>query len=298
MNSTSSTSTGDPAVVTVERRSPTAVFSLLGDDIRIDILEALSGTPGEAVPFADLRRRVGIRDSGQFNYHLGRLRGSFVRRTDEGYRLTYAGRRIVGAMHAGTYTSNATLSELSVEGGCPVCGGQVVASYAEETALVACADCGEWRNEFPFPPGSLDQYAPAELPSAFGRWGRHAIRGLVEGFCGTCAGRMDGRLVVDDPNEPATVAYECGRCGSGARASVSVPALFHPAVQGFLYEQGIDASRQPLWRLEDVVRPDVTVESTEPSRATVRFAGETESLAVTLGPDGQVQGVERLRDDG
>jgi DNA-directed RNA polymerase subunit RPC12/RpoP len=309
----------------VERRSPTAVFSLLGDETRVGILEALGETPNDAVPFAVLRERVGVPDSGQFNYHLGRLRGPFVRRTDEGYRLTYAGRQVVGAMHAGTYTASATIDRIPVEGDCLLCGGDVVAAYADETAVVECADCGEWRNELPFPPGSLDQFERADLPLAFDRWMRHVFRGIVDGFCVTCAGRTEGRLAIDDgdagdgddtgdsdevgagdrngdrdgdgegsDSSPSTyVEYTCGRCGTAARASTPLPALFHPAVQGFFYERGIDLDRRPTWQLREVLVPDVTLDGRDPLRATVRFAGEAESLAVVVEADARVGGVER-----
>ncbi|WP_449404315.1 DUF7347 domain-containing protein [Halalkalicoccus subterraneus] len=45
--------------------------------------------------FADLRRRVGVEDSGRFRYHLKQLRGDFVEKANDGYRLTYAGEACV-----------------------------------------------------------------------------------------------------------------------------------------------------------------------------------------------------------
>lgn len=284
--------------LTVERRSPQEVFALLGDDTRVEILEVLGETPDETVPFGELRRRVGIRDSGQFNYHLGKLRGSFVRRTDDGYELTHAGRQVVGAIHAGTYTANATVDPIPAAADCPMCNGRVVASYAEEAARVSCESCGEWRNEFSFPPGTLDQFPLEELPGAFDRWMKQVIRGVVEGFCYTCAGRMRGSLVVEDPDEefadmPAYVEYECERCGSAAKTSAPLPAHFHPAVQGFLYENGIDTTQEPTWSLDDLVDPDVTLESADPPRLRIRFEGDEESIDVIMEGDANICGVER-----
>ena len=71
-------------------------LALLSDERRVAIvreLAAAGAVPGSPVTisFSELLERVGIRDSGQFNYHLGRLRGRFVDRTDEGYRLTPTG---------------------------------------------------------------------------------------------------------------------------------------------------------------------------------------------------------------
>jgi len=58
---------------------------------------------------SELRKRVGVRDSGRFRYHLEKLRGPFVEQADDGsYRLTYAGSEVVTAIVAGTYTADAT----------------------------------------------------------------------------------------------------------------------------------------------------------------------------------------------
>jgi hypothetical protein len=73
-----------------------------------------------------------------------------------------------------------------------MCDGSVVASYADGTARMSCESCAEWRNEFSFPPRTLDQLPRQELPSAFDRWMRHVVRGVVDGFCYTCSGRMWG----------------------------------------------------------------------------------------------------------
>jgi ribosomal protein S27AE len=284
--------------ITVERRSPEAAFALLGDETRVGILQALGETPDEPVPFAELQGRVGMRDSGGFNYHLGKLRGSFVRRTDEGYELTYAGRQVVGAIYAGTYTANATVEAIPVEGECPVCGGGLVAGYAEETARMNCTECEEWHNEFGFPPGSLDQFSREELPVAFDRWMQHVFGGIVAGFCYTCAGRMEGRLVRDEGDErvagmPAHAEFACGRCGSTARASGAMAAMFHPGVRGFLFEHGFDPSTEPSWALGDASLPDVSLRSTDPLRLTVRFEAGSESVTAVVEADTSVGAVER-----
>ncbi|MFC7229605.1 hypothetical protein N0B31_19560 [Salinirubellus salinus] len=284
--------------VAVERRSPEAVFALLGDDIRVGIVRALGETPDEAVPFAELHRRVGVRDSGQFNYHLGKLRDVFVRRTDAGYELTHAGRQVVGAMYAGTFTADATVENVPIDDPCPLCGGGLVAEYADEVGRIRCSACDAFRNEFAFPPGSLDQFEPDALPGAFDRWMRHVLDGVVAGFCHLCAGRMDGRLVVDPPEEqiaslPAHVEYECARCGSVARVGPHGPATFHPAVQGFLYERGHDVRTDPSWRHDALGLPETTLRSTDPPEVAVTFGDERSSLTAVLGPDATVRSLER-----
>jgi DNA-binding transcriptional ArsR family regulator len=66
-------------------------FGLLSDETRVQILVALAAASERALSFSDLRARVGVADSGQFNYHLDRLCGRLVARTGDGYALTETG---------------------------------------------------------------------------------------------------------------------------------------------------------------------------------------------------------------
>lgn len=80
-----------------------SLFELLSDETRLRIVSALAGYahahPDEpAIAFAALRQRVGIRDSGRFNYHLRKLDGVLVERTEDGYLLTDVGRRLVAVV--------------------------------------------------------------------------------------------------------------------------------------------------------------------------------------------------------
>jgi|AntRauTorcE11897_2_1112592.scaffolds.fasta_scaffold01574_11 DNA-binding transcriptional ArsR family regulator len=292
---------GVPGTVTVERRSPEEAFALLGDDTRIGILRALGEVPDGAMSFSALRERVGTEDSGRFNYHLRKLQGTFVRKTDAGYELTYAGRQIVGAMYAGTYTANATIESTPVEGECPMCGGGLQYEYAEETVRMTCTDCEEWYNEFSFPPGGLDQFTPAELPLAFDRWMHHSVSGIIEGFCHTCAGRMHGEVVLDDDpdaSRPAHVEYQCDRCGSTARTAGATPVHYHPAVEGFLFEHGIDPTEMPSWQVWNrIPRPDVEVVSRDPPTLAVTLAYEGERVVATVEADASVTDVRREQVD-
>jgi len=80
-----------------------ALFDLLSDETRLRIVSALAAH-AHAVPddpslgFAALRQRVGARDSGRFNYHLRKLDGTLVERTQGGYALSRAGRHVVSVV--------------------------------------------------------------------------------------------------------------------------------------------------------------------------------------------------------
>jgi predicted transcriptional regulator len=73
---------------------PETAYALLASEPRVGIVRAL-GESDEPRSFTALKERVGIRDSGRFNYHLQRLVGTFVERTECGYVLTDDGERVV-----------------------------------------------------------------------------------------------------------------------------------------------------------------------------------------------------------
>jgi len=113
----------DPAPTEPEavREEGLAALDALANEHRIRILRALAEAD-EALPFSELRRRVGLRDTGQFNYHLTELLGRFVRETESGYTLGHAGERVVIAAADVPPSAATTLSETAEAEECPVCG--------------------------------------------------------------------------------------------------------------------------------------------------------------------------------
>jgi hypothetical protein len=297
--------TGDTAETpTVERSPPEDIFALLSDDIRVEILGQLGKSPQTSLAFSDLHGRVGDIDSGQFNYHLKRLDGALVRRTDDGYALTHAGRQVVGAIYAGTYTADATVEPVSTGIECPVCETDIVAEYHDETARITC-ECGE-PVEYFFPPGAVDEFDPEELPAAFYRWRYLDFQCTLAGFCPLCSGRIDGELVLDgeadratslpaeSPVDTAHFEFECRRCGATRRPLATSPAMAHPGVSGFLADHGIDVRTTPIWQIRDAVDREVALQSVDPPRIEVRFTYEDETVVAVVTGDASVDSVERV----
>ena len=278
----------------VDRRSPEQAFALLDNEIRLAILRTLSDA-GEALSFSELRERVGERDSGKFNYHLGKLTDHFVRRTDSGYEPTIAGQQVVGALLAGTYTADMSLDPIEIDSECPSCGeSPLIAEYADEHVKIRCSDCESWRNQFTFPPGTVEQFDREELPSAFDRWLRTVFQRIVAGFCANCSGRMASRLFLDDDrSEPARVEFTCERCGDAATASPEIALFYHPAAVGFYHDHGIDVTGTPSW--EVAARQDVSIDlvSEDPMTARITVTIDDEVLEATIDERAQVAAIER-----
>ena len=141
--------------------SPDDAFAILGNDTRLSILRALweeyepfSDPSDVGLSFAELQQRVGPVDSGNFNYHLGRLAGHFVRHTDSGYELSDAGRQVVEAIVAGTYTDNPSFEPTELDALCPECGGALEAAYENGILTVFCP-AHDSPIPTPVPPGTM-----------------------------------------------------------------------------------------------------------------------------------------------
>lgn len=285
----------DDESVAVERRSPKDVFGLLSNDLRVEILQAL-GTSGEPRRFSELREAVGERDSGKFNYHLGKLVGNLVVHDEDGYRLSIAGRKMYGAMISGAYTTEAEIAPFEFGEPCPMCGhDSLVAEYGDEKAQMYCPECENWHNEFSFPPGSLDQFERHELPRAFDRWMQAAVSKVVLGFCGNCGGRVDSYLEPADEYEdvmPVRARYVCERCSDEVRSYPALPLMFHPKTVSFFDDHGVNVLSDPSWTyFQGEQALDITIASEDPLRARVRFELDGDVLEAIIGPDVDIESV-------
>lgn len=271
----------DEPAITIERRSPEDTFGLLGDETRIQILRAFQEAElSSALSFSELRDIVGTRDSGQFNYHLKKLTGHFIRKTEEGYELTMAGGAVLGALLSGTYTATAEMEPLELSEYCVECGSRLRMNYESETVRIFCTDCGETHGQFMVPPGTLEQFDREELPMAVNRWIRSEFAQAVAGFCPNCSGRLAPSITVEEDNYLAV--FDCDRCGGQITSSVAATLLFSPEVIAFAYENGIDTVETPYWDLDWIRKGNTKVRSTDPLRLRVRISIEGEILDVTV----------------
>jgi DNA-binding transcriptional ArsR family regulator len=257
-------------------------FAALGDETRLAILLALweacdPTDPDDGIPFSDLRERVGVGDSGRFNYHLDRLEGRFVRRVENGYALRRSGRQLVRTVVAGTGIEEPTLEPTVIDADCPYCGAPLAVTYEDEWLYEVCTECpGAYEGGGTVPEGYLAgaALAPAGLTdrSPEEAWAAALTRAyqdtktLVEGVCNECSGPVDRTLDICEDHEVDTGGDEsgggtgtgagvCGSCGRRHAAMAVVHCrvcenyhampprtlvVNHPAVVSFYHERGVD----------------------------------------------------------
>ena len=127
--------------------TPAEALSVVANETRLDIIEALHSAEETPLRFSELFDEIDLADSAQFNYHLKQLTGQYVRKTEDGYELRFAGGQMVRAIRAGRFTENPEIDPFEVQGACTRCGGPLLAAYEDEQFGIDCAECGKAHGE-------------------------------------------------------------------------------------------------------------------------------------------------------
>ena len=319
------TGRGDPAESPLEAAIGTAgphatdAFKVLGNETRLAILLALweaydPHAERNAVPFTELRNRVGMRDSGQFTYHLDKLEGHFIRKTDDGYVFRQPGLLFVQSIIAGIGIEEPTLEPTEIDVPCPLCGAPTAITYENARVYQVCTACAgqgpAGENEPPgalvawtFEPTGLSNRTAAEVftASTIKNFARIVLR--FEGICPECSGPVEWSFDICEDHAPSSdeKCPSCGReravlaretctvCKSSGWGPPSMKVVFHPAVIAFYYDHGIEVGFTGDTDLTDVRRTLDLVETSEeevvsadPPRVRVTFSHDGDELHLLL----------------
>lgn len=278
-------------------------FSLLGNGTRLEITSVLHDGPVDPpVPFSTLYEHVDIGDTAKFNYHLGELRPHFVSKTDEGYQLTSAGRRVARAVVAGKYTDVPRLEPFEVDGECVACGeSSLAASYEDELFTVECRACDEVVLQVRVPPTVVRGRDSGDVVDAFEQWSRFQVRQAQHGICPDCGGAVD-RDVTDDLFDAiefdVAAIFECTVCAREVITSFATIAYWHPRVRTFHRRRGDPIRDRRLWEVDQFVGGDhVEVRSRDPLAVRVSFYADGDACHVDVDDCLDVVDVEIVSDD-
>lgn len=290
----------------VETTDPEEAFAALADATRVDILRALWDAECPRT-FSELRTAVGMSDSGQFNYHLEQLLGRFVRKTDDGYELAFAGKQVNGAIHAGAFTMEGAVDPIELDDPCPACGGERTFHYEDEHVRIECADCDVYATAG-VPPGAFAGYDVDSYPAVAARYFRTLVQQVATGFCWDCKGPVDATVVpvaetADlDEDEDVPPAFEklpfarfdCQRCGAETTSDLGTALIHHPAVAGFHYDRGVDVRDHPFWAFSALSTDLAAVSDRDPLRARVSYDVDGATLRLVVDGDFEVIETERV----
>lgn len=207
--------------------APSDAFSALGNETRTAVLRTLladrdTGPVPVTRTFSELHEATDEDTSAGFAYHLRQLVGRYVRKDEDGYRLTAAGRSAARDIVAGTYTESVDLDPVPVPDGCPHCGADALEARGEDSVLtVGCTDCERGVLSLPIPPGA--RLTHGDLLAAFDRQHRHRIATMADGDCPECGGAVE--RAVERP--PSTRRRPTGR-GHGLAAGAAATGFRSP----------------------------------------------------------------------
>ncbi|ELY46811.1 DUF7351 domain-containing protein [Natronorubrum tibetense] len=267
----------------VEDVDPADAFAALGNSTRVEILQAfrehhLANPTVSAAAFSTLRKAVGMKDSGQFRYHLEQLRGTFVEKCDEGYRLTYAGSKVIDAIIAGTYTGRTRLGPVALDSSCSRCGTAARAHYRDGVLEVTC------EHDHPLfywsvPPNAAVEPSLEELVELATTLAVQSYELVANGTCSECYSGVEPTVrtvETDDGDRSVRFHARCGACAAGWDAPVGFVLLGHPEVESLYQRQGRPISDRYWWELEVVDRTEIEILEEDPLRVRLSVTvGET-----------------------
>ena len=280
---------------------PQEAFALLGHRLRLEILVALLADWRAAYTdprgYAELMRAVGEPDSGKFNYHLRKLTGSYVRKTDAGYVPTASATALYRAVLATRPTVQATRTTLDPEADCPACGVPLTGTYEAGFVSLVCPACASPRAAFsyPFPQNGLDGRTDAEVFTALDGRVRAEVGLARSGQCPDCAGEIAVTVTptaLDVPEEEP-VELTCETCTWQVSVDPLTPLLSETRVAAALSEIGISVETTNAWELPT----PAVVDSSEES-AALRLEVTHDGMTATIDVDAQLQVVGVTVTDG
>ena len=259
-------------------------FEVLSDPSRVAILRELTdqthSRDDSSVAFAELRRAVGVTDAGRFNYHLGKLQDRFAVKRDGGYAPTYAGMKAIGSIEAGTYTSDPSSREGTIDHDCPRCGDPLFAQYEDHLVTIECGDHGVFL-QTAVPPSAASDATIAEIVAFGHRDLRRDLVRAVNGTCPVCAGAMAATSFERDDANRLVTDIDCQNCWMTIETPVGLVALGHPAVVSLYHDHGVDVRSVFPVNL-DFVKSKENVEFVSENPVEIELVVEADDDTVTL----------------
>lgn len=269
-------------------------FALVGNEIRAEIVRTFGDAYARersrpVLSFSELRSQADIDiDSAQFNYHLQKLVGHFLEKTEAGYQLRPEGYLLYKTLIAGTFDRRSSPSAVDIGMDCYYCTTAVEATFTNGVARIQCPGCDYLYDIATVPPGVVEDEA-VEL-SQISKYNHHKHLAFARGVCPTCGNALDTEFhTPDDVPFPDGKRHEvyvyrsCDHCGAQRYLSVGEALLTDQELISFCHERGVDVLSTPLWELEFAATDrTVTVRSTDPMEIAleISYGGDTLELVV------------------
>lgn len=314
--------TTDESGSTPDNLLPDEAFALLGHETRMEVIQLLGSVDGQ-LSFSELRTRAGHDDPGNFRYHLNKLTGHFVRKTDEGYELGQPGVRVVEAILSGAVTEAPEMGPTKMSGSsCDLCGAPVEMSYQEEWIGLSCTECegfyGQSGDPLPeemetgyiggltLPPAGVAGREPEELISVGWTW--NALEWMVggNGICPRCSAKIDTSIQVCedhhvdgslcercDTRHAVQYASSCSNCLYAGEGAAVFDLLNNTDFLEFLTSHNLNPITGTSGVYKAMIEYEEDVLSLEPFEARFTWTIDSETLTLTVTDELEVVNAER-----
>jgi DNA-binding transcriptional ArsR family regulator len=270
-------------------------FAAVGNEFRLRILHLLDTE--SRMPFSDVQEALDEDDPGRLNYHLNQLVDTFVDRSEDGYRLTLRGARLVNAVLAGRFVDEYARHDVPVEGECYVCSASelTLRQFGKGSAVV-CEECEETVVSLAFPIAAWQNRPKEDVPAVFDQWVSQNVDAARLGACPECTAGVETVVEEDALGFAYTPRFDCTVCTRSIRVPYGLLAWHHPEVRRFHREHGVDVESRGFWAVPQAVdRTYTDFPETDPVRAVVRFPVEDGECRVYFDAETSVERVERER---
>lgn len=275
-------------------------FELVGNEIRAKIIQALGEFDADQgttsiISFSDLTARVDVDVvSSQFNYHLQRLVGHYVEKTEDGYRLRPEGKNLYRTIRAGTFTVGGSLGRVNLDQACYYCDEELYLAYDDGMFTVQCHGCETLYDLILAPPSAIR--TEDSLLIRVSQYNYQMRQAFAQGVCPDCVNSLDTQLLTPDETgfgdivrRTLYVYRSCSYCGNHSYLSLGSVLLHHPAVIAFCYRHDLNVMATPRWELEFAATDrTVSIVSRDPWEASLKISLDDETIEVVIGPNAQV----------
>lgn len=292
-------------------------FGVLSDPTRIavlrtfaEVIEEMEASSNRGMPelsFSELYNRVEIDSTSRLSYHLDELDGSFLRRTEGGWRFTFAGEAVARLILSDAYVESVEFEPVATSGQCLNCGAENLEAQVDDCALIyVCRDCGGGMGGLPVTPAQVRSRDPESVLESVNITTAAAFRQYRNGVCTECGGVVD---VEVDPDQFAEAASELGRMFASAQCRECLRQLNgplpvwlsnHPASVAFHWDHGVDilsvGVREVSKRLQAEEWTARRV-GTDPGEYEVSYRVGASELRLSVDGDLAVARTERVRRD-
>lgn len=315
-----------------EMLSPDDAFAVLGNEARMEILQVLAEADSP-LTFSDLHERVGVSDSGQFNYHLGKVEGHFVRKTDDQYELRQAGRSVVSAVLSGAITADPVIEPTRIEEPCPLCDAPALVAFYEGRVEHYCTECAGYYGRispsdnaamsadhsketeaygylgsYQLPPAGTQSRTPDELFRAASTWGLLNLISVASGVCPHCSGPLSySKDICEDHDSSADhceqcdnrhaahLEFNCTTCLYEGAAAFTIALLANADLLAFLAAHGINpvAPSDPADYTGVLMNYEEELLSVDPFEARFTFTVDDDGVSFTVDDDLNVVEISR-----